>query len=301
MELPTRGTEYTNMAWKRANIIKEKSTIPPQHEWTALVLAGARPGTDPVAEARGVSHKALAPVAGIPMLERVLDALQASSAIDRIVLCGPWNGRHPPEVDALVQALHHAKPTLALEYLPPQDSPARSAEACLEHLAGSVLLTTADHALLTPRLVDDFCATASQGQLDLAVGLVPHPMVMQAFPGSRRTRLHFMEGDFCGANLFALRHPHARRVVRFWRQLEAARKQPLTMARRLGLGTLFAYALGRLSLDRLLGRLSKRFALHIGVVVLSEPEAAVDVDSLDDLALVERHLISQDTPPSLHS
>ena len=43
---------------------------------TALVLAGQRRGTDPMAAAAGLSHKALLPVAGVPMLLRVLAALR---------------------------------------------------------------------------------------------------------------------------------------------------------------------------------------------------------------------------------
>ena len=295
MASPTNATASMSARWNKSDIVQEQPSAQPQAGWTALVLAGARGGADPVARTRGVSHKALAPIAGIPMLERVLDALQASQTIDHIALCGPWDSPHPPQVDDLAQRLQQARPGLGFSYLVPQASPARSAAACLEHLALPVLLTTADHALLTPAIIDSFCATASHSQLDLAVGLVPHERVSNAFPDSRRTRLRFVEGAFCGANLFALRHPKATEVVSFWRQLEDARKQPFTMARRLGLGTLLGYVLGRLSLSRLLRRLSARFGLRLGVVVLDDPEAAVDVDSLDDLALVEHCLARRPT------
>ncbi|MET0313717.1 MAG: NTP transferase domain-containing protein [Hansschlegelia sp.] len=53
---------------------------------TALILAGVRPGVDPLAEFAGVSHKALIPVGGVPMLERVVAALRASGRIDRIAV-----------------------------------------------------------------------------------------------------------------------------------------------------------------------------------------------------------------------
>ena len=45
------------------------------HGWTALVLAGQRPGVDPVAAHFGLEAKALVPVAGELMLGRVLMAL----------------------------------------------------------------------------------------------------------------------------------------------------------------------------------------------------------------------------------
>jgi hypothetical protein len=56
---------------------------------TVLVLAGARPGRDPVAEAVGVSIKVLAPVGGMPMVARVLKTLEASCLVAQRVLCGP--------------------------------------------------------------------------------------------------------------------------------------------------------------------------------------------------------------------
>src|SRR5579862_7390391 len=56
--------------------------------FTALVLAGTRPGGDQLARAAGVSHKALAHVAGISMLARVLDTLRATAAVRRVVVCG---------------------------------------------------------------------------------------------------------------------------------------------------------------------------------------------------------------------
>ena len=58
------------MTSARVNGPSEQESVP--HPVTALVLAGARPGRDPVAEVVGVSIKVLAPVGGMPMVARVL-------------------------------------------------------------------------------------------------------------------------------------------------------------------------------------------------------------------------------------
>jgi len=47
------------------------------------------------------------------------------------------------------------------------------------------------------------------------------------------------------------------------------------------------YLLGRLTLEEGLQRLSRRLDLRIGAVILSHPEAAVDVDTVQDWHLVE--------------
>src|SRR3978361_2027873 len=47
-------------------------------EWTAILLAGERPGENGFAQSRGVAAKALIPVAGEAMLARVARALLAA-------------------------------------------------------------------------------------------------------------------------------------------------------------------------------------------------------------------------------
>jgi 2-C-methyl-D-erythritol 4-phosphate cytidylyltransferase len=54
--------------------------------WTAIVLAGNRPGETAFADSHGVPAKALIPVGGEPMLGRVLKALLAAPSIGRIVI-----------------------------------------------------------------------------------------------------------------------------------------------------------------------------------------------------------------------
>ena len=48
--------------------------------FTALVLAGSRGGSDPVADYAGVAHKALIPIEGEAMILRVIAALRQAGA-----------------------------------------------------------------------------------------------------------------------------------------------------------------------------------------------------------------------------
>ncbi|MDO8353239.1 MAG: NTP transferase domain-containing protein, partial [Aestuariivirga sp.] len=54
--------------------------------WTAIVLAAGRGPNDPMAKAYGVSHKCALPVNGVPMLRRVVNALQKSQSITSITI-----------------------------------------------------------------------------------------------------------------------------------------------------------------------------------------------------------------------
>ncbi len=54
--------------------------------WTAILLAGQRPGADPLASHFGQTWKALVPVAGEAMLSRVAKTLLAAPSIGRVVV-----------------------------------------------------------------------------------------------------------------------------------------------------------------------------------------------------------------------
>jgi CTP:molybdopterin cytidylyltransferase MocA len=62
------------------------------------------------------------------------------------------------------------------------------------------------------------------------------------------------------------------------------------LIRRLGWLVLIRYALGVLSLADALRELSQRMGLSIKEIILPFPEDAIDVDTPEDLALVEEIL-----------
>jgi len=255
-----------------------------QNRFTAVVLAADRTADDPVARAAGVACKALAPVGGRPMLLRVLDALADSSAVGDVILCGP------PE--ALVQrdtVLRRRLEDGRIRWVPPERSPSTSALAALRTApAGApVLLTTADHALLRPEVIDHFCREARATGGDVTAGLASYERVMERFPGMRRTRTRFSDGAVCGCNLFAFLTPDGCKAADLWRQVEQDRKHPVRMLNRLGWGVVARYLLGRLSLEGALAHISRRMGLRVRAVLLPFPEAAVDVDTVGDWHFAE--------------
>ena len=273
------------MTFARLNGSSEQESEP--RPVTVLVLAGARPGRDPVAEAVGVSNKVLAPVGGIPMVARVLKTLEASYLIAQRVLCGPsW------EVVQEQTFLRDLVEKRKVRWMVPQQGPSLSVKGFLEQFPEDLplLVTTADHALLTVEMVDHFLREANRAQVDVAVALVPYSVVAKAYPQSKRTVIGFRGGGYCGCNVFLLSTPKARQLVEFWIQVEQERKRPLRLIRRLGWLMLIRYALGVLSLADALSALNQRMGLSIKEIILPFPEAAIDVDTPEDLALVEEIL-----------
>ena len=244
---------------------------------TALVLAGTRGGGDPLADYAGVSHKALIPVQGRSMLERVVTALSEVPQVGRILVAieRPDIVASLPELRVPVSAVRAAA------------GPSASVAAILAAEGVPLLVTTADHALLQSSWVQEFLQ-ADRGDADALVALARSEAVLAAAPNTQRTWLRFADGNYSGCNLFLLRTPATSQIVRLWEEVEAARKRPLTLLRRLGFTYALRYRLGWLSLDQALVRLGQLAQTTIRPVMLRDGRAAIDVDKPADLDLVRQ-------------
>ena len=248
---------------------------------SALVLAGTRPGGDPLARGLGVAHKGLIEVAGTPILERVVLALRAAG-MSRVLVSAD-----DPEVVALGQRL-------GAEICPPASGPSESVAVAFERTGAPLVVTTADHAMLQPEWVTELVAKTRTGA-DLSIMMARRQDIERALPGTRRTYLRFADGEWSGCNLFHLASPDARAAISSWRAVEADRKRPWKLVARLGLPNLVAYALGRLTLEDGLARLGRRIGVDACLVQASDGRAAIDVDKTRDLEDV-LSLIGREAP-----
>ena len=261
-----------------------------ERPFTAVVLAGDRKPGDPVAEAAGVSCKSLIPVGGRPMVLRVLDALEEAREVESVILCGPHRAAIGEE-----EELHARIASGKVKWVESQATPSSSTYHAMQSLPDStpVLVTTADHALLTAEVVDYFCSGARGSGKDVVVGLALHELVTAKYPETKRTAIPLRDGSYCSCNLFGFLTPEARSAAHFWRKVESQRKKTLRVIAGFGWLNLLLYLLKRPSLEEGLGRISQRLGLRAGAVVMPFPEAAVDVDTVSDWKLVESIVANQ--------
>ena len=253
--------------------------------FTALILAGSRGPDDPVARQAGRTHKALVPVAGVPMLLRVVRTLREAPCVGRLALCidGP--------------ALEQLRDPVAAELLSdirivePGSTPSTSVRRAIEELPDALplLVTTADHALLTAAMVEHFCAAVPTGA-DVAVALATATTIRRAYPDSIRTYYRFGGEGYSGCNLFLLQGAAAVKVAAFWSEMERHRKRPWRLVAAIGPLTLLRFLVGALSLEAALRRLSRIVGATVCAVEMPFAEAAIDVDKPADLTLAERIL-----------
>ena len=243
---------------------------------TAVVLAGSRPGGDRFAETYGTDLKALIPLGGAPMVRRPVEALLASADIG----CVRVLAQQPDRIRDAVPD----DPRVSVEQS--GDTIAATLEAfCFDpNVQWPILVTTADHALLTRDMVADFLAKAAAA--DVAIGVVTRESLLKRMPQSQRTWLKFRGGAYSGANLFLLGSPKVRSTLELWRSSEQNRKKAWRMLFTLGLVGFLGAVLRLRSLKQTVDRVGRKLGLEIRVVELTDPLAAVDVDKPADHELV---------------
>jgi len=253
----------------------------PDTKISALIMAAARGPDDPMARAFNAPHKCLVKIDGTPMLVRVVQALDAARDIGSIGI----------SIDDF-KVLGYVSGLGQIELFKSAGSAPDSVIKAIEHMEHPfpLLVTTADHALLTPEIIEYFCQNARNTKGDIIIGLASRAEIERVDRSTRRTYFKFRDGSFSGCNLYYLKSEKALNAVRFWHQIDKRRKQPLALARTFGLLTLVKYMLGILTLSHGLEYASNLLDVRANVVILPFGEAAIDVDKPEDHELVTKLL-----------
>ena len=255
--------------------------------WTAILLAGERPGGDPLARAEGAALKALIPIAGEPMVSRVARTLLACPSIGDVVILA----QDPARLLALAPGWMADEPRLRSAIGNGGISTSLAAVAGGDAAPWPVLVTTADHPLLTVAMIEGFIAAA--GDADVAVAMAERATVLAAYPDNKRTWLKLRDGAWSGANLFALQSVRARGALQAWAAVEQDRKKAARLLVHFG-PWLAVRALTRtIGLGDAIARAGRRLGLTARLVPMPQAEAAIDVDKPADLVLATRILAAR--------
>ena len=249
---------------------------------TAILLAGSRPGVDPLAERAGVAAKALVPIGGQPMIDRPLRALLAHPRIGKVHILS-----QTPELFAD----HPETRWIASD---PRVQLARGGAGIAASLLALIdgggvplplLVTTADHVLLDEAMIDSFLAQVEGG--DIGVAMVERRTLFARYPQSRRTWLKFRDGWWSGANIVWIGSRRARPIVALWQDVEQDRKKGWRVVAAFGPLLLIAALLRIYTLSGGIARAGRRFGADARLAAMPQPEACIDADKPEDVALIE--------------
>jgi GTP:adenosylcobinamide-phosphate guanylyltransferase len=252
--------------------------------WHAVILAAGRGADDPMAKAFGVAHKCTVPIAGKPMLDHVIDALRGT----------PVEQPYIVSIDDL--SVLRAEPGHFTQQTSATSAPASALQAIAAIGTYPVLITTGDHPLLTPAMIDHMLHTSQSSAADVLVGLATAETILAAYPDTKRTWFNLGGTRVSGCNLFTVMNANGLKLLQAWQDLEKNRKQPWKLVLAFGLKPLWLFATGALTPERAFNHVSSRLGIVVKPVFLPFAEAAIDVDKPSDLALAEAILKQRSVP-----
>lgn len=250
----------------------------------ALILAGAPAGVEMSPENGDIS-RAMLPIGGKTMIQRVVDALRGSPSIGRVIAVGRV------EADGLDQVVE------------PCDTLVANIRRGLDEIGpcDAVLIVSADVPMLTSEAVEDFIARARGVGADMVYPIIRKADCQARHPELRRTYLKTGDGVFTGGNIMLVRPEFIRRN---WQAIEnayAARKHVFQLARMIGVGVLVRVVVaqmvpGVLRLSALEKAASRMLGDKVAVVISAYPEIGEDVDKPSDLSAVRAILCEAENP-----
>jgi GTP:adenosylcobinamide-phosphate guanylyltransferase len=228
-------------------------------------------------------RKSMINICGKPMVQRVLDALSQSCAVERVIVVGL-----PPETD--LDCAHE------LYLLPDHGDVLNNIRAAaneivrLDPQATHAILASGDLPLMRGEMVDWLLEQSGDLEKDVYYTVIERATMEAAFPNSKRTYVRLKDHQLCGGDLHCFRIQIAVEESPLWKNLIAARKSPLRQASILGYDTLFYLVLRQLSIQGAEEKISQRLAIQGRAVLCPFAEIGMDVDKPFQLEIVREVL-----------
>lgn len=256
-----------------------------------LVLAGRRSASlDPLAQAAGVSHKCLVPVAGQAMIGRVLDT--AAAAWPDAVIHVSVEDFGVIADEPSVARLHAAG---RLRAIPAEYQIVDSVTAASRVTGFPLIITTADNVLMSVETLHAVAAKGASGGADAIVVMAEKTDIRAAHPDGQRRFYEFADGGFSNCNLFWLGSDKALRAADAFREGGQFAKKPARIVKAFGILNLIRFRIGRWTLEQAFRSISRRFRLRVVPLVVSDGRQAIDVDNERTLRVAEQ-IIARESP-----
>jgi CTP:molybdopterin cytidylyltransferase MocA len=265
---------------------------PPPGSPAILILAGKRDGRiDPLAEQAGVSHKAVVPIRGKPLLTWVLEAAEAAWP-DSLILVSI----HDPAVIAglpIVARLQAAGRLIAVPAGPGIVESLEAAVAVAGDRAWPMLVTTGDNVLVTPKALRRLHDEAVREGAGAALSIASREQILAAHPEGQRRFYEFADVAISNCNAYWLADAAALRAAESFRGGGQFIKTPGAILKAFGLWNLIGFRRRWWTLERAMANLSRRFGVRIRPVFVTDGALAVDVDNPRTYKIAETLLASR--------
>ncbi|HZK38504.1 MAG TPA: nucleotidyltransferase family protein [Clostridia bacterium] len=224
--------------------------------------------------------KALAGFMGKPLIEYTIDALIHSEMVDYILVVGNKNALTPVignKVDKIIEQENDILDNLikGLSYFNGEEN---------------IIVATCDIPLITPDSIRYFIDRASDLRADLCYPIIEKSLYISKYPDARRTYVILKDGEFTGGNLIIFNPYKIKAIENQIRFLINNRKNPLKMARALGMFITVQLLLRQLAIKKIETYAQKKFNIKGRAMIIPYPEVGSDIDRVEDIETLEKYM-----------
>jgi GTP:adenosylcobinamide-phosphate guanylyltransferase len=251
----------------------------------AIITAGGIPQPeDTLFQYTQGSFKVLLPIEGKPIIQWVVDALNGSGEVDKIIIVGLPSDT-PIRAKQKITFIE-SKNDLMLNIQAAAEKVVELDPAC-----NDCFLVSGDIPGLTAEMVKWLAHKVRRSPpMDIHYTVVAKQVMESEFPGSKRTYTRMKDCEVSGGDCSVFNprmaiDPNAR-----WRKLIDYRKSPVKQAALIGFDTLFLLLIGQLTLKEAERRVTRRLNICGEVVLAPYAGIAMDIDKAHQFEIMQKYL-----------
>jgi GTP:adenosylcobinamide-phosphate guanylyltransferase len=250
----------------------------------AVVIAGGTPTPgDPLFSFTQGKPKALLELAGKPMIQWILDALDGAETIERVIVVGL-------DTDCGVAGAKVCVYTESKGDILPNIRYGVEQALAIHPAAEYVAVVSSDIPAILPQHVDWVVNSAMQSREDVYYNVITRQVMEARYPGSNRSYVRLKDVEVCGGDLNVVRTSMVQGRDALWERIIAARKNALKQAALLGLDTLLLLLMRQITLERAVEKVTRRLHLSGRALVCPYAEIGMDVDKPHQLKILRADL-----------
>ncbi len=252
-------------------------------QFDVILLAAQRAGVvNPLAEAHGVSHKCLIPIAGEALIARTLASISSHPGCRAVhILIEPDGERAVRPVAEIF-----ARDDLPIRFIASDSNIAGSVLLGCENGTAPFVVTTADNVLIKHDSIERLVKVMGEGA-DAAAALANKDDIRSVHPEAQRFFYEFRDHGYANCNLYGIADRHALNAVEIFREGGQFMNHPRRLVNAFGLLNILMMRFGWIKIDSAFERMSKRFGIDIRRVPLADGTQAIDVDNERTYRIVE--------------
>jgi len=229
-------------------------------------------------------YRSLVDIHGKPMVQWVINALDACEAISDICIKGL-----PREY-----SLTSSKP---LHFLPDEGNLFDNIRTGAQYAANihptqtKVMFASSDIPAIRTEAVDWLMNQVTKDPTaSIYYSVIPQKVMNARYPDSGRTFIRFKDISVCGGDLNVIDQELFSEEKPIWKQIADSRKHPLKQVRLLGLDSLLLMALHLLTLEKAVQMVCKKLSLDGRALITPFAEMGMDADKPNQLAILRNDL-----------